>query len=188
LNSVLISNKDEKLLVKQKVKDLICLIIFAKEMKTAFSNNHKIIIDELLLADYSVIGRSHNEITLLKEGVKYNCRILYHDKKNNRLHLKINGNPIKITIKKDIELLLEKIGIGNIENQSIKELKAPMPGVVLDIKVKEGDCIKKEDSLVILEAMKMENVLTSPMDGVVSSIEVKEKETVEKNTLLIKFE
>ena len=63
-----------------------------------------------------------------------------------------------------------------------------MPGVVLDIKVKEGDSVKKEDSLVILEAMKMENVLTSPMDGVVSSIEVKEKETVEKNTLLIKFE
>ena len=157
-------------------------------MKTAFSNSHKIIIDDLLLNNYSIVSSSENEITLLKEGVKYNCRILYHDKKNNHLHLKINGNPIKVTIKKDIELLLEKIGIGSIDNQSIKELTAPMPGIVLDIKVKEGDSIKKEDSLVILEAMKMENVLTSPMDGVVSSIEVKEKETVEKNTLLIKFE
>ena len=63
-----------------------------------------------------------------------------------------------------------------------------MPGVVLEIKVKKGDQIQKEEPLVILEAMKMENVLTSPLDGTISSIEVAEKDTVEKNTLLIKFE
>ena len=157
-------------------------------MKTAFVNNHQIVIDDLLLNEYSITNKSNNEITLQKNGVKYNCRVLYYDTVSNILHLKINGSIVKVTIKKDIELLLEKIGIGNADAQSIKELKAPMPGVVLDIKVKKGDSIVKEDPLVILEAMKMENVLTSPMDGIVSSVEVSEKETVEKNTLLIKFE
>ncbi len=157
-------------------------------MKTALSNNHTIEIDDLLLSDYSILHRSENYITLLKEGVKYNCKLLHYDLTSRCAHLKVNGKLVKVTIKKDIEVLLETIGIGNSENQSIKELKAPMPGVVLEIKVKKGDQIQKEEPLVILEAMKMENVLTSPLDGTISSIEVAEKDTVEKNTLLIKFE
>ena len=157
-------------------------------MKTALLNNSTIVIDDLLLSDYSILKRSEKVILLLKDGIKYNCRLLYIDTDSNYLHLKVNGKLVKVTIKKDIELLLEKIGIGNKENSSVKELKAPMPGVVIEIKAREGEEIKKEAPLVILEAMKMENVLTSPVDGVISSIEVSEKETVEKNTLLIKFE
>ena len=165
----------------------ICLLIFAKEMLTAKTNNNSIIIDNTLLSSYTVIKQTKTEITLLKNGVKYHCKFLHEDSKSKCLHIKVNGKPIKITLKKDIEILLEKIGIGNAVTQSINELKAPMPGVVLEIKAQKGDLIKKDEPLIILEAMKMENVLTSPLDGVITSIEVTEKETVEKNTLLIKF-
>ena len=48
--------------------------------------------------------------------------------------------------------------------------------------------VKKGDPIIILEAMKMENILTSPIDGVIKNIEVKAQQTVEKNNVLIRFE
>jgi biotin carboxyl carrier protein len=68
-----------------------------------------------------------------------------------------------------------------------RELKAPMPGLVRQILVTEGNSIKKGDALIILEAMKMENILTAPMDGVISGLFVKPGATVEKNQILISF-
>ena len=63
-----------------------------------------------------------------------------------------------------------------------------MPGLILEICVKEGDEVKKDQSLIILEAMKMENVLASPIDGKIKEIKISPKQTVEKNSLLITFE
>jgi biotin carboxyl carrier protein len=63
-----------------------------------------------------------------------------------------------------------------------------MPGLILEISVSVGESIKKDQPLIILEAMKMENVLTSPVDGKVAEIMVKPQQTVEKNNILITFE
>ena len=63
-----------------------------------------------------------------------------------------------------------------------------MPGLVVDILKKSGDEVSEGENLLILEAMKMENVIKSPINGVIKSIGVKAKDTVEKNQLLISFE
>lgn len=65
------------------------------------------------------------------------------------------------------------------------KVDAPMPGVVLDIKVKEGDSVKAGDVVVILEAMKMENEIVSPVDGIVASIPVSKGNNVGAGDLLI---
>ena len=70
-------------------------------------------------------------------------------------------------------------------NNKIKEIKAPMPGLVLDILVKEGTEIKKGDPVLILEAMKMENILKSPEDGSIKKIKVRKGKVVEKNDMLV---
>ena len=72
--------------------------------------------------------------------------------------------------------------------KKVNDIKAPMPGLILDINVKVGQEVKENDALLILEAMKMENVLTSPRDGVIKSISVNKGNAVEKNQLLIVFE
>jgi biotin carboxyl carrier protein len=63
-----------------------------------------------------------------------------------------------------------------------------MPGLILEIHVQTGQEVNEDDPLLILEAMKMENVITSPRDGIIKSITVKKGETVDKNQLLIEFE
>jgi biotin carboxyl carrier protein len=74
-----------------------------------------------------------------------------------------------------------------LHSAKVNELKAPMPGLVLDIVVSEGQEVKKGDALVVLEAMKMENILKSPADVVVKKISVKKGTAVEKNQVLVLF-
>lgn len=64
-------------------------------------------------------------------------------------------------------------------------VKAPMPGSVLEVKVKEGDVVKDGAVLIVLEAMKMENELTAPQDGTVFSVLVKKGDTVNSGDPLI---
>ena len=73
-------------------------------------------------------------------------------------------------------------------SKRVNDIKAPMPGLILDIAVNVGQEVKENDSLLILEAMKMENNIVSPRDGIIKSIDVSQGDAVEKNQLLIEFE
>ena len=78
--------------------------------------------------------------------------------------------------------------MANVGSAKASKLKAPMPGKVLDVLVTVGQEVVKGDGLVILEAMKMENVLKADDVGVVKSVNVSIGEAVEKNNVLIEFE
>jgi biotin carboxyl carrier protein len=62
-----------------------------------------------------------------------------------------------------------------------------MPGLIIDLKVKQGDVVKAGDALLILEAMKMENIIKAPGEGTVKMIKAKKGDSVEKNQVLIEF-
>lgn len=64
------------------------------------------------------------------------------------------------------------------------QIKAPMPGNILDVKVSAGQSVKKGDVLIILEAMKMENEIQAPCDGKVTGVNVRKGDTVETQALL----
>lgn len=67
-------------------------------------------------------------------------------------------------------------------------IKAPLPGVVLNIPVKVGDAVKAGDTVLVLEAMKMENAVLSDRDGKVASISVNNGDSVLEGTVLMTIE
>lgn len=101
--------------------------------------------------------------------------------------IKVDGRQFTYQLKDRFDQLLEKMGLNQLASQKVSELKAPMPGLVLEFKVNPGDEVQKGDALVVLEAMKMENILKSPADGTVKAIAVNKGQTVEKNEVIIQF-
>ena len=65
------------------------------------------------------------------------------------------------------------------------DLKAPMPGKILEVLVKVGDQVKEDDEVIMLEAMKMENPIYAPAGGTVKEIKVKANDTVETDQLMM---
>jgi biotin carboxyl carrier protein len=76
----------------------------------------------------------------------------------------------------------------NVGAKKLNNLKAPMPGLITKILVKEGDEVKQGEPLLVLEAMKMENVFKAAGDVKIKSIKINEKQAVEKGAELISFE
>lgn len=141
--------------------------------------------DELFLWDIRPLGGPHYHI--IRNGKSYRLEVIAALHKEKKFVLKINGLKQEIQLKDRYDLLLEKLGMADMANQKINQVKAPMPGLILDIKVSEGSEVQKGDPIMILEAMKMENILKSPGEGVVKAIKVKKGDSVEKNQLLIQF-
>jgi biotin carboxyl carrier protein len=142
------------------------------------------------LGKFKVLKISHSkkEIILSNGSKKFECKILKENTIDQSYIIKINGEISTIRLIKQVEKTIEKLGIQKSSQKNINILKAPMPGLILDVAVKESDLVKKGDPVIILEAMKMENILSSPVDGKVKEIKVNPQQTVEKNNILIKFE
>ena len=110
-----------------------------------------------------------------------------YEEEERKLRLRVDGIDHFFQVKDQHQQLLEKMGLSSLSKKKLKELKAPMPGLVVRILANEGDEIPKGGSLLVLEAMKMENIIKSPEEVTIASIEVSAGDAVEKNQSLIKF-
>jgi acetyl/propionyl-CoA carboxylase alpha subunit len=120
-------------------------------------------------------------------GEKSVSEVVVLERRKDGLRLLINGKEVETKVNDHISLLLDKLGMSVGEEQVTNEVLAPMPGVILDIMVSEGQKVKKGDPLLILEAMKMENLIKCPADVTVGSVNVSIGQNVEKNTVLLNF-
>ena len=102
--------------------------------------------------------------------------------------IRINNNNYSVKLKDQYDELLQSLGMDGVNKQNQSEVKAPMPGRVLDIMLGAGDLVVKGDGVLVLEAMKMENVIKSPIDGVIKRVAVVKDQAVEKNEVLLEFE
>ncbi len=125
---------------------------------------------------------------LLLEHKSYNLEIISIDRDTGHVAVKVNNKAITVTVKTALDELLQKMGLNNNNAAITTDIGAPMPGLILDVVVQAGDEVKKGDTLLVLEAMKMENIIKSPGNGKIKAIPVKKGDSVDSGQKLILFE
>ncbi|UII22929.1 acetyl-CoA carboxylase biotin carboxyl carrier protein subunit [Fulvivirga ligni] len=160
-------------------------IIGEKDYSVAHKDDQILLNDELFSWDFTKI--SDHAYHIIKDDVSYRLEVVKVDYSTKTVALKINGDKYEIAVKDKLDLLLEKLGMDMSTANLMNDIKAPMPGLILQVNVSEGDEVKEGDALMILEAMKMENVLKAPGDGTVKVVNVAQGDSVEKNQVLIQF-
>ncbi|WP_214072031.1 acetyl-CoA carboxylase biotin carboxyl carrier protein subunit [Mucilaginibacter sp. dw_454] len=141
--------------------------------------------DEVIQADIKQLSPVTWHI--IKQLKSYNVTLVSFDKTTKTAEIKVNNNTYTVSAKDRFDLLLDQMGLTNLASAKVSELKAPMPGLVLKVFVAGDTTVQKGDSLFILEAMKMENIIKSPVDGVIKSIKIKPGDKVEKGQILLQF-
>lgn len=156
--------------------------------KVTVNNDSSFDVDPNGLNEFDALKISDSKFHVLQDYKTYNAEITNADFNKKYYQVKVNNNTYNINIMSDLDTLIKEMGFEVGATKRINDVKAPMPGLILEINVKEGQEVKEDDAIIILEAMKMENVITAPRDAIIKSIAVKNGNAVDKNQLLIELE
>jgi len=133
--------------------------------------------------EYELVKKSESSYVIISSKKIFNVEVLSLEGKEAAISIDNKVSNVKIS--DHIDQLLERTGMNDSPTSQVKEIKAPMPGSILKVIAKENDEVKPGDSLLVLEAMKMENVIKSPGEGSIGKVHISEGENVEKNQVLI---
>jgi biotin carboxyl carrier protein len=122
------------------------------------------------------------------EDKSYKVEAIDGPDSSGNMKIRVEGVERQVKILDERALLLDKMGMSSIDTAADLILCAPMPGKVLSVKVEPGQTVEPGDALLVLEAMKMENVIKSAVGGVVEDVLAKAGMVVEKGELLVAFE
>jgi biotin carboxyl carrier protein len=161
----------------------------------ALSSENKKFSFSLPLKHTIRIGKRDYEVQL-KADEKFGTYILWKNRKypveivrssQNKYEILFNDISYTFTVETPFSLQRKKVlnsRLGKVEKEFIK---APMPGKIIDVLVREGSPVQKGESLVILEAMKMQNEILSPVNGIVERVTAKPNTNVMKDDLLVEI-
>ena len=140
------------------------------------------------LKSLDLVKTGTDSIHLLENSQTYHITVDSKDFNGKKYVLKVNNANYQVAIANPLDLLIDEMGFELGAAAQVSSIEAPMPGLILEVSVTEGQEVKEGDALLILEAMKMENIITSPREGVIKKVEVKQGEAVEKKHILLTFE
>jgi propionyl-CoA carboxylase alpha chain len=164
------------------------LIAFNKESNAEYSflsKDTKFIYDSNEL-DTKIELTEDGLAVMTINGTSYPVEILSHHQ--NEYELLINGVSYSFSVETPFSLQRKKMLTSQASESTTIRLKAPMPGKILDVMVKTGDSVKAGDTLLILEAMKMQNAILASTKGIIKKVLVKAGDTTSKSDLLIELE
>lgn len=156
--------------------------------KALVNNTQEFCFDQKEIENLDILDHGDNRIHLIFDNESVVATVIEKDFLQRKYKIQINSNFYKIQIPHPLDDLIKKMGYSSGSSKVIDSIRAPMPGSIIDIKVKNGQKVKEGETLLILEAMKMENAITSPKDTVIKELFVAIGESVDKNKLLIDFE
>ena len=134
------------------------------------------------------VAISDSNVHLLQNNKAYDIQLVQSNYSNKTLSLSINGNIYEVKIEDTYDQQVKKMGLLAVSAQKVNSIKAPMPGLIVDVMVEVGQEIEEGTPLLVLSAMKMENIILSQGDGVIKSIEIKKDDAVEKGQLIVEME
>lgn len=156
--------------------------------KVSVNNSEPIDVKETNISLLDCINLPNHTYHVLENSKSYHVSFKSKDLNNKSYLAVINGKEYLVNIQDELDQLIKSLGFQIGSSKHVNQIKAPMPGLILDIAVASGDEVKEGDLLLILEAMKMENSIVSPANGKVKNVSVEKGNTVNKNQLLIEFE
>jgi biotin carboxyl carrier protein len=136
---------------------------------------------ECVEVDFQSIG-SGSIYSLLLGNASYEALVEARDDSYDVL---VQGTLYRVSVQDERMRRLAQAARGFAPPDGEIAIRAPMPGLVIDVPVEEGQAVKEGSVLVILESMKMENVLKAPRAGVVSRVRVQSGQSVEQHAMLV---
>jgi len=157
--------------------------INGKEFQVESGTRAKTINGKQFEADIFEIrdGKFH----VIRNHKSFTAEIIDVNHEEKKVSVKINHSIYHVLVKDKYDELLHDLGLDAGNARQAGDVKAPMPGLVLNVMVEPGQKIQKGDAIVVLEAMKMENILKAAADGEIKKIHVKRGDKVEKNQVMV---
>ena len=160
----------------------------SKSYKAKVNNYNEFDVTKKDIENLDAVNTIKGKYHVLQNNMSFKTEIIESNFNKKSYTVKVNSNTYNVSIANNLDQLIKEMGFSLSTSKHINSIKAPMPGLILDINVSVGQSVQEDDALLILEAMKMENIITSPREGVIKSISVEKGNAVEKNQLLIEFE
>ncbi|MFK7844187.1 MAG: acetyl-CoA carboxylase biotin carboxyl carrier protein subunit [Rhodothermales bacterium] len=162
---------------------------------------YKILIDEKqidLVIDREGISIEGNSTNPVVEQLSASTYVVVINNKPYKIFLEsldanictltVNGIQQKVVVQDERDQLLELYGIADSQKSVEREVRAPMPGLVLDILVQNNQEVNEGSGLIVLEAMKMENEIKASAESIIKKIHVSPGDPVAKGDLLIELD
>ena len=125
---------------------------------------------------------------LLQNQKSVTAEIVNRDFDNRSYTLNIGGTNYEVSIYNKLDMLISEMGLTAVSQKVVNTIAAPMPGQIVKVDAKVGQEVKENDPILVLEAMKMENVMLAPRDGIIKEVLISGGDIVDKGQIMIGLE